>query len=92
MKKVRAKQLELEAGSEELKALRSTTKSQETTLAYFRKKVEEMSASLEEERNEKLALQGELRAAAQRVVNTQPKQESPRYEESSSEQIPGNVT
>lgn len=41
---------------EELKSLKSTAKSQETTISYFRKKIEELQRQCEDDKAEKMTL------------------------------------
>lgn len=57
-----------------MKDVRSTVRSQETTISYFRKKVEELTKQLEEEKSERVTLQSEVR----RMDHLSSKHSSPR--------------
>ena len=54
--KLRTKDIQNEKLNEEIKQLRSTVRSSETTISYFRKKVEELNKHLEEEKTERVNL------------------------------------
>jgi len=58
---VRQRDNEIAKLSEDLKHVRSTVKSQETTINYFRKKVEEMNKQVDQAKQEKMAMQQEIR-------------------------------
>ena len=75
--KLRYKELYVEKLNEELKHQKSTIKSQETTISYFRKKVEELTKQLEEEKAQRVNLMSEVR----RIEHMSSKASSPRGEE-----------
>lgn len=55
--KLRIKDLHIEKLNEEMQHVKSTVRSQETTISYFRKKIDEINKQLEDEKNDKLSLQ-----------------------------------
>lgn len=75
--KLRMKDMQIDKINEELKHVKSIQRSQETTISYFRKKVDELNKQLEDERAEKVTLQSEMR----RIEHLSSKHSSPRYDE-----------
>lgn len=57
--------------------MRSTTRGQENTISYFKKKVEELSKQVQEEKSERVNLQSEMR----RIEHMSSKASSPRNNE-----------
>ena len=50
----------IDSQSAEVKQLKSTIKSQETSIAYFKREIDEVNAQLDKERQEKLQLKTTL--------------------------------
>lgn len=59
--KLRARDLAVVHLTEDMKQIRSTGRTQENTISYFRKKVEEITRQLDEEKREKINIQSEMR-------------------------------
>ena len=67
----------IEKLSEELKHLKSTSRGQENTISYFKKKVEELTKQLSEEKSERVNLQSEMK----RIEHLSSKASSPRNQD-----------
>eukprot|EP00347_Sterkiella_histriomuscorum_P004300 403360973 len=81
--KVHMKELVIEKINEELRQSKSTAKSQETMISYFRKKVEELTKQVEKEKNDRLVLQSEMR----RIEHLSSKHSSPRNDNDDEEEL-----
>ena len=67
----------IEKLNEEMKHMKSTMRGNENTISYFKKKVEELSKQLQEEKSERVNLQSEMR----RIEHLSSKCSSPRNKE-----------
>lgn len=75
------KESQIDKLNEELRSLRSTVKSQETTISYFRKKTEELNKQVELEKADKIQMQSEMR----RIEHMSSKHDSPRSDKEDEE-------
>jgi chromosome segregation ATPase len=85
--KIRQRDVQIDKLTEELKHTKSTLRSQENTVSYFRKKVEELNKQLEDEREEKITMQSEIR----RIEHHSSKASSPRNNEESQSNTNSNI-
>lgn len=64
----------IEKVNEEMKHIKSTARSQDTTISYFKKKVEELMQQVDKEKSERVNLQSEMR----RIEHLSSRNSSPR--------------
>ena len=60
LERLRGKELVIEANASEMRQLKSTLKSQETSIAYFKRQIQDLETSLEDEKNSKQVIKQEL--------------------------------
>ena len=60
LERIRGKDLVIDQNSNEIRQLQSRLKSQETSIAYFKRQLQELEEKLEQEKGEKQSLKQEM--------------------------------
>lgn len=75
LERIRGKELVLDQNANEMRQLKSTLKSQETSIAYFKRQIQDLEQQLDSAKSEKQTLKREITLARQeneRVIAEQP--------------------